>query len=149
MLQPTEVVVSGVAVHLTPLPLFTALKLDKKLVAILAPMTGELVKAFKPGEGVESLLNSDVGALGSAIQKSLESMPDADFVAFLRDMLQCSFAPVEGKGLVALNDESNLAAVFGGNMLGIYQLVLEVAKYNKFLPFALGGIGNAMNLTRT
>lgn len=145
MQLPKQVTVSGVEITLNPMPIFTALRLDKRLMTILAPIVGDL-KNFM-GVSLDSDISVLLEALGGPLERALSALPAHELEQFMREMLAYAAAPVQGRGMVTLDDESAAGAVFAGNLLGLYQVVFEVAKFNKFVPFALGGIGQGTQKT--
>ena len=133
MIEVKNVELDGLEFQLSPLPIRSALRLDKKLVEILAPILAKLV------DGGQDLLKMEIQSVAVAIQAGLASIDDNEFVTFVLDCLSTTSC-ITGK-VTLLNSEKALGEVFSGNLMGIYKLVFEVCRFNKFTPFALGGLG--------
>lgn len=136
MIEQKTITIDGIEFQLNPMNLFTALKLDKKVVSMLLPIMGNL-------NDLDSEV--DLGEMLETLGESLEKMSDADTEKFFTDMLTKVIAIVPGGTPVQLN-RSTIESVFAGKLITLYKLVGEVMKYNKFTPFELLGAGGLTNV---
>ena len=139
--------------------------LDVEVAQLCAPM-GELLTGLKKGsaaeqenpagesenpaetagEGQESgeLTDEELETLFAAFTKLLQGLKPDTFADLLKRLIGgVEYTPNKGIAFT-LGDATSLQRkqIFGQNMIIMYRLMLEVARFNKFLPFALSDIGS-------
>lgn len=134
-----EVNIDGENFKLTPLPTFTALKLNNKILALIAP-------AFAAVKDFDLDAEINLGDILDALSISLMNLKDEDFVKFIVGMCSTVIYEPVGKQVMQMN-ESVIDKEFKGKLLTIYKLLFEIMKYNKLGPFGLWGDGEQTNLT--
>ena len=168
MREPVFVDVEGVNFQILPMPLIEARKWDAKILLVLAPLLGAL-DAFgeKPAEGTEPAAEvgaDDVGPvepaeaekpaddvdikdfskISTSLQAALSALPDEVMNTMIRGMLSKVTCISCENGPLVLNCDKNIDIAFEGcGPVALYKLVFEVARFNKFTPFALAGAGDA------
>lgn len=122
---------------------FKALVLDKKVLALLVPVLGGL-KDLTPSEDEEEkkpLTDMiDFKLVSEGLSESLGKMKDAEFEAFARDLLRSVIVTIPGAGAHSCADDKG-ATCFTTNIALMYEIMLEVMRFNKFTPFALAERG--------
>lgn len=159
MLEAVTIEVEGKSFQLNPMPVLEARKWDFKIMQLIAPLLRaldgqgekkaagdeEVLASIGKGDAPqEELGNISFGNVAGAIQEALQSLTDEQVDALLRGLFKrVTWLPGDGVNPPTLLDsEKNINAAF--DELGpsaLYRLVFEVAKYNKFTPFALAGAG--------
>lgn len=138
MLEPKKIMIGEREFQLLPLPVMKAIKLDKRVAALAAPVIAPLLD-----KGSEEVV--DLGALGNAVAAALQSLPDSSFEELLRELVRTATYLPFGGAPVALIDDKSLDEAFSGDLVGLYRLAVEVMKFNKFSFFAgAGGFGRAV-----
>ena len=118
---------SGLQFQLQPLPAGTAMLLDRKVMGLLAPVVKGLAESKDDG--------IDASALADAVTNMVTTMPDEEYQIFIRDLFSTvTHLPKDGAP-TELN--SCFDTAFAGNTYSIYELIIEVMRYNKFGPFEL------------
>lgn len=133
MIEAKLIKINGMEFQLRPIPILSALKLDKKVVSLLLPLLG----------GVEDLsldAKIDIGKGMNAIAEVLGKMPDVEFEKFVIDMLSSTVAILPGQAPQEIS-AGNFNTIFAGSLMTVYKLLWEVMKFNKFSPFGLAGGG--------
>lgn len=133
MIEPKKVTLGEYTFIIKPFGGFDAVKLDRKVLRILAP-------ALKGLDGVKDLDSEiNLGALGDGIAEALDSI--ADYDGFIREMFKEVLVEFNGAPmpLVPLMD-----TVFQGNVLSFYKLIIEVMKHNRFSFFEVAGGGGGI-----
>jgi hypothetical protein len=106
---------------------------------------GTAVEGQEPGE----LTDEELETLFTAFSKLLQGLKPDTFADLLKRLIG-GVEYIASKGpSFALIDATPLQRkqIFGQNMIIMYRLMLEVARFNKFLPFALSDIGSLIGGT--
>ena len=131
-----------------PMNPFRASVLDKRVISVLVPLIGGLKNLEGVDDGSEDLSDMiDFAAVADGLSQALMKLPDADLEAMLKELLRSvtvTFVGADGKTNVAKCDEAKGQFVFMGNLGLMYEVAIEVMRYNKFSPFALLERGSAM-----
>ena len=171
MLMPETVNVEGRNFQLLPMPLLEAMKWDRKVGVILAPLLGALdaLESTKSKPSVAPTTDSsteevdlfaddapvaseeDAGPqitgfvkVAECLQRALTTLPDSEVSALTRGMLaRVTYIPDAGQPILLNNDRGIDTAFEGLGPISIYKLMYEVARFNKFSPFALAGNGSS------
>lgn len=169
MREPTQVVINDKVFHLLPMKVRRAGELERKLLKALAPMLSGLggvlgllpelmplldksapetdASAAMKGMQLRDMLPMlDLNRLALGAQEALSALPDHEFDALICGMFSNVSTSVPNKGNVSLvtGDLIDMAIDSTAEM---YQLMYEVARFNKFLPFGLLGAGDATPAT--
>lgn len=90
----------------------------------------------------DDLSDEAIDALFNGFVTLIKSLKPSDFSALVKELLD-SVTYMGEKKTIRLADSTALERkmIFGQNLMSMYRLVFEVARFNKFLPFALGDIG--------
>ena len=169
-MRTEQVTIDGVSFQLMPMPLLEARKWDAKILMILAPLLGALdalgsapakeaddlpmealAAELVPEEGAEpqtaeqeqaAETPADFAKIAVCFQKALSALSDEVMSAMVRGMFaRVSCIPVEGAPFPLNTDRAVDQALGDCGPLSIYKLMFEVAKFNKFTPFALAAVG--------
>lgn len=153
MLEIQEIEVDGLKFQLHPMSPLEARKWDVRVVRLVAPLLGALDGAKlteKTAEEDEEKSESEdldisFSNVGKAIQEAFNLLSDSDMEAFLKGMFaKVIFIPDDAPSIPLTTTQAIDKALAGGNgPMTVYKLLYEVAKYNKFTPFALLGGGGA------
>lgn len=164
MKLPKDITVGGQNFAIYHTPVRQVLSLQRLLLRIMSPLLGGLGSIIS-GIDVKDLMkdgatNEDAGKvllgalssgnvsldrLGYSLQNALGALSEAEYEVFLTGMLdrvQWKASREEG-GAQFLNNFEAIDKAFSDNPNGVYVVIFEVIKYNKFLPFALTGTGSA------
>jgi hypothetical protein len=133
LIEPKKVEINGRTFEIRPMRALKAARLDRKLLSILVPAIGGLGELRDLSGGA----TIDMEALAAGLQKGLASMSDDDFTAFVAEMVSTTVCHEPGKPPIELSDAAAVDAVFTLDLSSLYALIFEVAKYHKFIPFAL------------
>lgn len=142
MLEPKKFKVEGLEFYTQPLPVMTAMKLDKRVLALILPALDGL-KGMKMDDEV------DFGSLFPAISDSLVKLPDGEFEDLVLRLLSQTAFLEKGQTPIEINDPKVLDKIFGGALITLYKVLFEIMRYNKFSPFALMGDGFGMSKIHT
>lgn len=149
--------IDGINFSIMPMPIMEARKWDFKIARLLVPLLGALDgfkesdEAPKSEEGEQPAADEDksvadsigMAKVAEAVQKALSTLSDAEVDAMITGMTSRVTALVPGAAPRLLSERGAMDEVFAGmGPIGIYKLLFEVARYNKFSPFALGGAGS-------
>ena len=143
MLEKETHEIGGLQFTFTPIDPFKAIVLDKKVLSLLVPVLGGLKNLTASGEGDEDLNLTDMidfRLVADGLSEALSKMKDADFEAFAREMLRSVYVEIPGKGAGSCADAKG-AQAFVGNITLMYEVMIQVMRYNKFTPFALAERG--------
>lgn len=159
MIDPKDIVIEGREFQLMPMASRKASKLDIKVMKILSPALGALdglamVKKDKPkaeseeqgGEEDDVDFDLKFDKLATAMGSVLGELDSKAYDTLLREM----FAEVTGTtlkgGALLMDSDKNIDLCMEGlPPMAIYRLLYEVARFNKFSPFALAENGSAMS----
>ena len=155
MTSPKKIKINNKEFTITPMGLFQALRMDKKITQILAPVIGGLgglkdMLAESKADG-KSILDTqiDFDKLAVMFEKAIGSLSESDLLILVSEMSEKLIWLPKGGTPVQLGDEESLSECFKGDILGVYKMIFEVAKFNNFLPFALVGIGTQIKKITT
>jgi len=137
MITPETKYINKKKFYFQPLGLFKALKLDKKIITLLLPALSRM-KNLKLDSEI------DLGAMFGAVAEALGGMKDEDFISLIKELLSTTQHLPESGQPEDLTEDLILTKVFTGDLMGVYKLLFEVMKFNKFSPFELMGDGNKM-----
>lgn len=140
MLQPEQKTIDGMAFQFIPMAVLKASRLDKRVLALLAPVVGSL-------SGLDLDSEVDADRLARGVASALQSMDDQAFTSLLRDTLDTVVYLPEGMAPLNLGNENAINQAFTGRLDTLYKVVVEVMRYNRFTPFAL--LGTFGNLAQT
>jgi len=138
MIEPKEFEIEGLRFYTQPLPAFTAVKLDKKVIQLALPVLNGLSDFSMESE-------VDIEAITAGVSESLTKLTDEDFENFILKLL--SATTYQGTADAPANSEitkSSVNEIFQGRILGLYKVLLEVMRFNRFSPFELMGDGSAI-----
>lgn len=136
MLEPKQLVIDGMDFQFTPMPALKAARLDRKVLAMIAPIFGGL-------EELSLTAGISVDGLMSGIRQALSSLTDDEFEGLLVSLLGHVKCQIPGKPPIELGDASAINEAFAGrDLLTMYRVAIEVMRYNKFTPFALASTGD-------
>lgn len=159
--EPKTIELGGRSFTLAPIPLRRAGDLERKLLRIVAPvligglgkiLQGIDLKGLDKGSKSDADLgkdilgrflssNIDLDSFAQSIQDALSVLPDAEFNQLILGMLErVQYHGPEGSEY--LNNWDRIDEAFDSTA-GIYLMIFEVARFNKFLPFGLAGTGNS------
>ena len=170
MREPAFVNVEGVNFQILPMPLMESRKWDAKILMVLTPLLGaldafeekpkveegaeptaeigtegdlpaEAPEVEKPADDVEI---KDFSKISQSLQAALSALPDEVMNTMIRGMFSKVTCIDCENGPLVLNCDKNIDIAFEGcGPTALYKLVFEVARFNKFTPFALAGTGDA------
>lgn len=137
-----QVTIDGKTFQLARIPALQALRLERQLIRVLAPLLSGLsgIDFSNPEATV------DLSALGGGVVRALEALPEHEFLALVGTLLSRVTAVTATNGAVLLDSDDAINSVFTDGLLTLYKLLLEVARFNKFSPFALLGSGNGLKI---
>jgi len=137
--QIKNVDIDGIQFQIMLMPALTAAVLDRKIIGMLAPTVGGIVKEG----GLDAELNLD--AILNNLSDGLMKLDDDEMKKLLIDMLSYVSCVVPGQGVESLNNESAINKVFAKKILSIYKLIIQVMQHNGFSVFGLVGDGLGMS----
>lgn len=123
------------------MPTIDKMKLDKRVVSLIAPALSGL-------EGAESLdFDIDFKAMAQAISSALKELSDNDF----ENLILKLFSNVQYKKNNQVYEFRNKENInkFDGKIMSLYKLAIEVMRFYEFTPFALAADGSAMTKTHS
>lgn len=139
-----QVTVDGVQCTLTLIDPFEALRLDRKVAAIVAPIAAPIIQ-MGLDEGKKDV---EFDKLLPQVVSGLSEMPDHEYMPTLEALLSTVTVVVPGQPATQLTREG-LSVLKGRGVMVIYKICVEVMKYNKLLPFDLAsGLASIGNLTQ-
>lgn len=127
--------VSGIKCQLTRIPLQKMLLLDRKVMGILGPVMGSFA-------GMDQSAEADMEKIFRNVASALGSLGDTEYEALMNDLLGTVVATAPGKPPLQLIGNNLDTALGDSGMMTIYKIVMEVLKFNKFLPFDLGSLAS-------
>ena len=137
MIQSQTKEIGGFAFTFTPMNPFKALVLDKKVLSLLTPIIAGIKNIEKAGETEDITEILDFKLVSEGLGEALGKMSGAEFETFARDLLRNVVVEVPGQGAFACGDDKGAMHVFTANISLMYEVMIEVMRYNKFSPFAL------------
>lgn len=139
MLDPQSKTLDGIDFNFLPMDPFVVARLEKKLAPVLLPVIGGL-KALTLDADVSDAIDFEVMARG--LREAITDLPDNEYEQMLKTVLGSVTATVPNVGAELCSQKG--AAVFQGNTMLLYKVVIEAMRYNKFIPFALIEGGGAI-----
>lgn len=150
MREVKNVSIGGMEFQLLPMPLLEASKWDRKVLQIIAPLVkalgGMKLDDAQPKEDVaEASPDVDFSVVSEALQDALQVLPDDQLESFIKGMTRYA-SRIDVTPPIALGSNTGLERAFeDANPMDLYKLLFEIARYNKFSPFALTGSGNPIS----
>lgn len=143
MLEPKDEVIDEMKFNFSPLPALVVLKLDKKIISLLAPALGGLDK-------ISLDTKIDLKVISQGIGNALASLNDEETERFILNLFSTTtHVPEDGKTQPQVISKEVFDDIFRLKIQTVYKLAFAVMKYNKFSPFGLVAGGNVMNKIRT
>lgn len=108
--------------------------------------------AAGPKPAQDEMSDDEVEKLFGSITKVLKTLRPAEFSDLLKRLLETVeyIDPKSGRATaIGSSTPTQRKTIFGQNLMLMYRLMLEVARFNRFLPFALDDIGSLMGATPT
>lgn len=141
MLEPKDEVIDSMKFNFSPLSALVALKLNKKIISLLAPALGGLDK-------ISLDTKIDLKVISQGIGSALDNLGDEETESFLLNLFSTTtYVSTDGETppeVISSKEVFNL--IFTGiELKTIYKVMFAVMKYNKFFPFGLVAGGNVMN----
>jgi len=133
MILNKDIQMGDVMLQLRPMPVREVLKYDRKIVGIVAPVIGDFF-----GVDPESVDPNDITRIATAFATQLNSLPDSEYLPMMESMLSTVTFVAPGMAPAVLTADNWDSQLSGRGSLLIYKIIVEVVKYNKFLPFAAG-----------
>ena len=147
MLQPMTKAIGEYEFSFLPLSPFKGLILEKKVLTLLAPIIGGLknLDGLAGNESDEERIDDvvDFAAISRGIGEALTRFTDSELESFAKGLLANVTVVVPGEGAFAC-DSFKGSQVFTGNFSLMYQVMIEVMRFNKFSPFALWELGGGI-----
>ncbi len=140
MLEPQIKSIDGIEFNFLPMDPFVVARLEKKLAPVLLPIIGGL-KALDLEADVAEALDFEVVAKG--LRQAITEFSDTEYDQLLKTMLANVSVALVGVGQAACSAQGS--AVFQGNTMLLYKVIIEAMRYNKFIPFALAEGGGAIS----
>jgi hypothetical protein len=124
--------------NMQPLPALDAGFLDKEIMSLLIPALGGI-------ENLDAEFNFEIAS--KAMATALKGLSKQEYNQLISDLLKTTQYLEKGTQVksLTLEDINNL---FSGNFRGLYKLVYEVMKFNKFTPFEMVEGGNLIQKIR-
>lgn len=157
MKEPIQVEIEGKVFNLSPMKVRKVGELERTLLKALAPLLAgmggllpiipDLVKEGEKSPLLQDALAMvDLNRLAMGVQDALATLPPHEFDALLVGLCSSVSTQIEGKGNSTLVTGELIDAALESSSQ-MYRLMFEVARYNKFLPFGIVGVGNATPAT--
>ena len=147
-LKTIETTIDGLQFHILQFGGMTGLKLEKRILTLLAPLLKALDSIKDEKEEGESILDKslDMGTLGNIIQDLLLELDDAKLDKLITDLVartSVNFVAANGQdgGVQPLHKPEIFNDIFAGKNLTILKLLIEIMKANRFAFFELVGGG--------
>jgi len=134
-----DVEVDGIKCQLHCIPTRKKMLLDSKVIRVIGPIMGGLA-GLTPEMAEKEIDPAFISGMFNRIGEALASLPDYEYEALLNDLLSSVTAIVPGKAPVQLDAAGIDTALRGYGTKTVYQILMAVLKFNKFLPFDLGGL---------
>jgi hypothetical protein len=174
MLEPKSVEIDGLEFQINKMPLMESRVLDLKVLRLLAPLVGALdaiksassdgkpalslepseaefdpesIGQSEPSSDPEAEDNVEWSKVGACFQKALTALPDAEFTGLCRAMLARVVCIPPGEAPILLTSDKAIDAAFAfadSPIAALYKALFEVARFNKFTPFALFAGGHSI-----
>jgi hypothetical protein len=148
-----NVTIGGMEFQLLPMPIMEAWKWDRKIMQILAPLIKSLsgmkeadVSAEPDSEDEEVTEEKspdvDFSSVAGAITDALTALSDAELESLVKGMTKYANR-IDCNPPIQLGSNTGVEKAFADHgPIEVYKLLFEIARYNKFSPFALAGGGN-------
>jgi len=140
-LDTIDVEIDGLKFHILQFGGMAGLKLEKRILTLMAPM-------LKVLDGVKDVSESDMDmkGLADAVQSMLLDLDDSTLERLVSNLVEktsINFVGMNGEdgGVQSLNKEIIFNDVFAGKNLTIIKLLVEIMKANRFAFFELVGGG--------
>lgn len=120
-------------------------KEDAKDKAFGAETSGEPGQEGQEPAADEEMSDEEIERMMGAASKLLRGLKPSEFQSLLKRLLDTVewLDPRSGRAVqIGTSTPDQRRQIFGQNLLQMYRLMLEVARFNRFLPFALGDIGS-------
>ena len=145
MLQPQNKTIGGKTFQFLPMPALKAARLDKKVLTALTPLLASLsdVKAIA-ASAMEEGDSGDLSGIATGLTQCLQALDDASFASLLRELLEHVTYLPNGQAPMPLGSESAIDLAFVGDLATLYQVAVEVMRFNRFTPFGLADIGGSL-----
>lgn len=130
--------------QLLPMPIMEAWKWDRKILQIITPLVKALsgMSTTAPVEGVEESAELDFDKVSEALSDALTSLTDEQFESLVKGLTRYA-TRIDCQIPIPLGSNSGVEKAFAdATPIDLYKLLFEIARYNKFSPFALAGGGN-------
>jgi hypothetical protein len=151
MLQVETVELAGAKFQMHPIPPLEALKLDKEVISVMAPiingLSGVIGSALSGDMSEDSMdqkfsnaleTSLDIKDIISGVQQGLDSMDPDSFVIFIKKLFHNCTVSIPGFQPLELSSEDAINETFTRlGLVNVYKLAFEVMRYNKFSPFAV------------
>jgi len=141
--------VDGLDFQITKLPAMEAMRMEKKLMTVLAPVAMSFMNPDANGTKDMMESNIDFTKVAKVVSDVLSSLPDHEYEQIIISSLRGVVYLETGKA----PEEITLPVfnrIFVGQLLSVYKVMFEVMKFNKFCFFELvGGIGSETKKTGT
>jgi hypothetical protein len=153
MLEPETVEIAGMQFQLIPMPGLTRMKWDFKVLQLIAPLVGALdgMKGAvddldDEGKKTDSddfdMSKMDFAKIAGSLTDALGTLPDEQRESLIKGMLAYT-QRIDCQPAIALASNNAIEKAFADESpIAIYELVYQVARYNKFTPFAVLGTGS-------
>jgi hypothetical protein len=125
-----NVTIDGMEFQIQKMPTLDALNLDRKVATLALPIFAGLEDLHLDSES----LNLD--SMVKAIQETLINLDDKEWGSFILKMLSHVIYLPNGEENLEMT-ESVINTHFRGKLFTLYQLIFEVMKFEKFLPFEM------------
>jgi len=145
MIEQKKCVIDGMEFTVQQFPARTCLKLEKRTIAILAPILNILDSEKKvPTKKKVSAVNPldaeiNFPKMATAIQEILTSLDDASFDLYISDMMKNVFVIENGQPVQLTMEKFD--HLFVGKSIVVYKLLVEIMRINCFALFELMGGG--------
>ena len=143
MKAPKSIIVNDKTYILFPMKLEDVGLLNISLLQLLAPAMPIFGDAFTSGKMDLKSLTMD--KLMTSIQGVLTALPNKEHLGLLTSLMmnvQTEIPDSEGNPIPTFIKTSAQVNAAFDDILSMYKVALEVAKYNKFLPFGMLATGN-------
>jgi hypothetical protein len=132
MIEPKRITIKNsdgndMVFNMQPLPALDAGFLDKEIMSLLIPALGGI-------ENLDAKFNFEIASKAMSI--ALRKLSKQEYSQLISELLRTTQHIAQEKEVksLTLDDINNL---FLGNLKGLYKLIYEVMKFNKFTPFEM------------
>lgn len=131
-----KVKVDDIECQLHPIPMRTKMALDGKVLRFISPAA----KALFSQAHDRTIDQEMMGLIIQGISESFAALNAVEFDSMMSELLSSVIATIPGKAPVQLSGKDFDTALHGYSSMTVYKIIFEVMRYNKFLPFELGGL---------